>query len=157
MTDPTPPNSPSEIAREIIERCYTIEDGPTLDAEILRESITAAIAREREAGACDACAGTGKPVSGERCMCGGSGRAEDAVRYLREALLDERELYNAAQAELRELQRATRKPARWKLRLICCGRDDGAAWFATWEEADRFRESYVLAAGHDRAAILEAV
>ena len=43
----------------------------------------------------------------------------------------------------------------WKLRLICCGRDDGEWFFDTWEEADRFRDSYTNAYGHDRAAILE--
>ena len=36
----------------------------------------------------------------------------------------------------------TQFAARWIVRLICCGRDDGEERFATWEEADRFRESY---------------
>lgn len=35
---------------------------------------------------CDACAGTGQPVSGKPCMCGGTGRMSDAARYLREQL-----------------------------------------------------------------------
>lgn len=48
----------------------------------------------------------------------------------------------------------------WRLRLVCCGRDDGEEFFATWEEADSFRQSYtsgpgVGMGGHDRAAILE--
>lgn len=42
---------------------------------------------ERE-NMCDACAGTGKPASGEPCMCGGSGKMSDAARYLRERLAD---------------------------------------------------------------------
>lgn len=49
---------------------------------------------------------------------------------------------------------------RWRLRLICCGRDDGTEAFDTWNEADSFRESYtsgegVGADGHDRAAVIE--
>lgn len=36
---------------------------------------------------CDACAGTGKPVSGLECMCGGTGRMSDAANYLRERLV----------------------------------------------------------------------
>lgn len=35
---------------------------------------------------CDACAGTGKPVSGIPCMCGGTGKMSDAAVYLRERL-----------------------------------------------------------------------
>lgn len=43
----------------------------------------------------------------------------------------------------------------WALQLICCGRDDGEARFETWDQADGFRQSYVMAIGHDRAAILK--
>jgi hypothetical protein len=53
----------------------------------------------------------------------------------------------------------------WTLRLICCGRDAGTESFATWDEADAFRESYCTGpgvldpghpqrGGHDRAAVL---
>lgn len=50
--------------------------------------------------------------------------------------------------------------ARWRLRLICCGRDDGTETFDAWEDADAFRESYTTGPGvglddHDRAAIIE--
>ena len=45
--------------------------------------------------------------------------------------------------------------AEWRVRLICCGRDDGAVTFPTWEDAEDFRVSYVAAEGHDRAAIIE--
>lgn len=44
----------------------------------------------------------------------------------------------------------------WRLRLVCCGRDDGIEYFETWKQADEFREAYCDAGGHDRAAILEA-
>lgn len=41
-----------------------------------------------EAESCDACGGTGKPVSGLACMCRGSGRMSDAAIYLRERLVE---------------------------------------------------------------------
>jgi hypothetical protein len=46
----------------------------------------------------------------------------------------------------------------WRLRLLCCGRDAGTEWFATWDEANAFRMSYIRklwAYDHDRVAILE--
>lgn len=57
----------------------------------------------------------------------------------------------------------------WRLRLICCGRDEGSVRFQTSEEADAFRESYTSGpgvhpngysaheteTGHKRAAIKE--
>jgi len=76
----------------------------------------------------------------------------------------------AALDRLSDLDKKTnqiiKKP--WLLKLICCGRDDGEEQFATWEEADRFREAstsgegiaehgYSAQAdepGHRRAAIL---
>lgn len=42
----------------------------------------------------------------------------------------------------------------WLLQLVCCGYDDGTERFATWEEADEFRESYCSLPGHQRSAIL---
>lgn len=49
---------------------------------------------------------------------------------------------------------------RWRLRLICCGHDDGTETFDTWDQADAFRESYTSGegvgdGGHDRAAVIE--
>lgn len=47
----------------------------------------------------------------------------------------------------------------WLVRKICCGRDDGEAEFASWAEADRFREAYVDSAriaDHERSAIVQA-
>ncbi len=51
----------------------------------------------------------------------------------------------------------------WRLRLICCGRENGIKEFATWDAADFFRRCYTGGPavnrpdgnGHDRAAILE--
>jgi hypothetical protein len=45
--------------------------------------------------------------------------------------------------------------ARWIVRLICCGREDGIYQANTWEEADQFRTAYMDAYGHDRAGIIE--
>lgn len=42
----------------------------------------------------------------------------------------------------------------WRLRLICCGREDGFEYFNSWTEADAFRLSYCAADGHDRQAVL---
>jgi len=56
----------------------------------------------------------------------------------------------------------------WRVRLICCGRDDGDIFRDTWDEADEFRQQYTSGAGvrhfdriwhdgHDRAGIIEAI
>lgn len=50
----------------------------------------------------------------------------------------------------------------WRIDLICCGRDDGAMFTQTWEQADGFRESYCTGPGvsvggshgHVRSAIV---
>jgi len=49
--------------------------------------IIAALSRQPSASPaqtdiCSSCGGTGKPTSGRLCMCGGTGRASDAVPYL---------------------------------------------------------------------------
>ena len=65
-----------------------------------------------------------------------------------------------------EMDGATLK--RWRVRLICCGRDDGIMSFDTYEEAEAFRETYTSgpgvhtlgysapehSSGHRRAAII---
>lgn len=68
-----------------------------LRASVPRTDLEAAEARAEAAearGACDACAGSG---GGDGCMCGGSGKAADAVVYLRSNLL-------AAEAKLAEAE-----------------------------------------------------
>jgi hypothetical protein len=57
----------------------------------------------------------------------------------------------------------------WRVRLICCGRDDGDIFRSTWQEADQFRQSYTSGtgvrhfdgrgwrSGHDRAGIIEQI
>lgn len=52
---------------------------------------------------CDACAGTGKPISGKPCMCGGTGRMSDAAVYLREQLVAEQTRADSAEAEVSRL------------------------------------------------------
>jgi hypothetical protein len=54
-------------------------------------------------------------------------------------------------------QVAGEAPARWRVRLICCGKDDGAEIRATWEEADAFRQAYIVDPRHSRSAIVERV
>lgn len=61
---------------------------------------------------------------------------------------------------------------KWRLRLVCCGRDDGIAYFGSEDDAESFRNSYTSgsgvdprgysapeygSAGHRRAAIKEYV
>ena len=62
-------------------------------------------------------------------------------------------------------------PEPWRLRLICCGRDDGELFFPTGDAADAAREAYMSGvgvatfgysstsaeSGHRRAAIKELV
>jgi hypothetical protein len=56
----------------------------------------------------------------------------------------------------------------WRVRLICCGRDDGDIFRDTWDEADEFRQSYTSGTGvgdwrkpweggHQRAGIIERI
>ena len=35
----------------------------------------------------------------------------------------------------------------WRVRLICCGRDDGDVFRDTWGEADEFRQAYISGPG----------
>lgn len=62
------------------------------DGEWVAYSDYAALAKRVEelegAAMCSSCAGTGKPISGGGCMCGGTGRASDAVAYLLERVVD---------------------------------------------------------------------
>ncbi len=37
---------------------------------------------------CDACVGTGEPISGLPCMCEGTGKMSDAARYLRQRVVE---------------------------------------------------------------------
>ena len=68
-------------------------------------------------------------------------------------------------SEAQEGAEAADKP--WRLDFICCGREDGHKTFATYEEADAFRDGYTSGpgvdhrgygttepSGHQRAAIL---
>lgn len=96
MTNPLDPT-----ALDALEHDLTTVDGEL--AELTRSTIRALRAeceRLRAETLCDVCAGTGKPVSGKRCACGGSGKAFDAAAYFRVALLDA----NAQIERLREAE-----------------------------------------------------
>jgi hypothetical protein len=67
-------------------------------------------AESRSENICDACAGTGKPVSGLPCMCGGTGKASRAVMHLRERLIE-------AEFE-RDALRQLVSDVEWKARLV---------------------------------------
>lgn len=49
--------------------------------------IATALRQAASSGWCDACAGTGKPISGGACMCDGTGLAQEAVAHLRQELM----------------------------------------------------------------------
>jgi hypothetical protein len=49
---------------------------------------------------CDACGGTGKPLSGKPCMCQGTGRMSVAAIYLRERLVEVEAERDALKADL---------------------------------------------------------
>lgn len=60
-----------------------------IEREELNEALLTANNRLTKALAenmCPACGGTGEPVSGKKCMCGGTGKASGAVEYLLEEL-----------------------------------------------------------------------
>lgn len=38
----------------------------------------------------------------------------------------------------------------FRVRLTCCGRDDGTTCPMSWRDADRFREAYLSGPGVDR-------
>src|SRR5258706_3163690 len=46
--------------------------------------LASALTAAQEENKCDACMGRGIPTSHLPCMCGGTGKASDAARYLRE-------------------------------------------------------------------------
>jgi hypothetical protein len=69
--------------------CGTDEQGTCL-ACLCEAALKGERARMMEALAenvCDACMGTGTPLSGGECMCGGSGKMSDAAHHLRRRLV----------------------------------------------------------------------
>lgn len=63
-----------------------------------RDALRAEVARVREPP-CSCCIGTGKPISGRPCICGGTGREEDETMGLRR-------LAHEQEAEIERLRRA---------------------------------------------------
>lgn len=102
---------------------------------------------------CVACAGTGTPVSGLPCMCGGSGRAGRSVTYLLERLVmieqeaDAREAKMAAQlaamtAERDRLREALLQEAAYCYAYSDTFRDkDGARANRHRERGDRLKRA----------------
>lgn len=62
-------------------------------------TLRAALAQRSKPDLCGVCAGTGKPVSGLPCICGGSGTAIAEMLGLREELYDTRAALATAEAE----------------------------------------------------------
>jgi regulator of replication initiation timing len=69
------------------------------------ERLTAEAEKVGVVGWCDACGGTGTPISGRPCMCGGTGLASDAVHTLRKCLYDAERERDALRAEVDRLTR----------------------------------------------------
>ena len=69
-------------------------------------SLRAALAQRSKPDLCGVCAGTGKPVSGLPCICGGSGTAIAEMLGLREELYDTRAALATAEAEREALAKA---------------------------------------------------
>ena len=53
------------------------------DVILLQARLDSALSENK----CDACGGTGVPISKIKCMCGGTGKMSDAARYLRKELI----------------------------------------------------------------------
>lgn len=84
-------------------------EGGESDGEKIRR-LQMEVERLKADGACDACAGTGRPVSELPCMCGGTGRAADAVTHLRGRLSGTRA---EIEKTLAETQRLHDQGLRW--------------------------------------------
>lgn len=69
----------------------------------LARSMSDELAQAQRENMCDACAGTGKPISGLSCQCGGSGKMSDAAVYLRDELIKAQEQLWEAQREIKNL------------------------------------------------------
>lgn len=88
----------------------------------------------RRENICDACAGTGSPVSKLPCMCGGTGKMSRAAIYLREEMNKLRAQRDAAREGLEPYA----SKSNWYEKLPCGGR--------------RFHDGSDNVVGHDHAA-----
>lgn len=126
-------------------RCYSCRQTETDENERLREEHAAAI-RERQAlDLCTGCAGTGKPVSGKPCICGGHGGIGNQIIGLTREAFAERERAEKAEATVaRQAQRIQQQEVAWSasqaraekaeaLLLECREAVDYAAWAADEE------------------------
>ena len=72
----------------------------------IAQSLVTEVRRLRaDAFDCDICAGTGTPLSGGPCTCGGTGRARDVLVCVREQLAALRERLAAERAEMQDRAR----------------------------------------------------
>jgi hypothetical protein len=76
------------------------KDSPTIAATLTEQA--ARIAQLEAENLCAVCAGTGKPVSGLPCICGGTGKACDEAQHLRERVFDLGARIEKLQAVLRD-------------------------------------------------------
>lgn len=95
ISNPSPSPLAMEAAREIVSLngIYNLltrgdTEGAEVDiAPIIQAAIDEATGELRIENICDACVGTGKPISGLDCMCRGTGRMSEAARFLRERVV----------------------------------------------------------------------
>lgn len=72
-----------------------------------RAILRSQLAEAESENQCDACGGSGTPVSGPPCMCGGTGKMSEAARNLRQELVNLRTQLAAAEAGRPDDLRAT--------------------------------------------------
>lgn len=91
---------------------------------------------------CDACTGTGKPISGKPCMCGGTGKMSDAAVHLRKMLVE-------AEVEL-EAVKGDRDDLRRKLDIACREKIAEKCTSGHWGCPDETRECQACNAEAER-------
>lgn len=124
MTAPdTSPDAVNKVCNALAGLCVTHPHfaAPGQAMELLHQMSLALTAAEA-ANVCDAC--LGQPISGKPCMCGGTGKASDAVMYLRDELVKAQSALTASGdyvAELKEQLRTTNSRLSY---VSHCGCDD---------------------------------
>lgn len=74
-------------------------------------------------------------------------QAEKGHTITRSYLMKTRDERDALQARVTALEAAPVAAPMWRINFSCCGRDDGFLLARTWEEAERFRDSYTSGPG----------
>jgi hypothetical protein len=94
--------------------------------------------RAEDALLCDACGGTGEPISGRPCGCGGTGSALDMLCYVRLRVFELEREARAAEEQRGELLRALEDCIAG---MECEVRDDGSGQWVSIRPAGRFRDA----------------